>query len=299
MNFLLTGSSGYLGTEIYRNLSIKNKVLRIGRSKSNDIVKSLTCRIPNSVKIPYDIDFVIHSAGLAHNKHKNESIDYEKVNYIGTKNLCEWIESFNQKPKNFVFISSVAVYGLKTGNLIDENHPLDGKSAYSKSKIKAEKFLQIWAKKYNIKLLILRLPLIFSFNPPGNLFRMINSIKNGSYLSIGNGNAEKSIVFASDIAKFLSKINNQDGTYNLTDGKKYKIRDIEESICCKLNKPKPFGIPIWLARLFGILGDILIFLPVNSDKIDKLSNNLTFSDKKARKKLKWNPSGDLKNWKII
>ena len=44
-------------------------------------------------------------------------------------------------PKALVFISTVAVYGCESGELITEEHPLEGETPYAKSKILAEEYL--------------------------------------------------------------------------------------------------------------------------------------------------------------
>lgn len=50
-------------------------------------------------------------------------------------------------PKTLVFISTVTVYGCDFGDLITEDHPLDGDTPYAKSKIMAETYLNEWCEK--------------------------------------------------------------------------------------------------------------------------------------------------------
>src|SRR5690606_24129185 len=103
-----------------------------------------------------------------------------------TRNLCRALEGLGNVPKSFIFISSVAVYGLQEGEGVGENHPLNGTTPYAESKILAESWLKQWAAENNVILSILRLPLIVGPNPPGNLGAMINGIKSRKYLSIGS-----------------------------------------------------------------------------------------------------------------
>jgi len=58
------------------------------------------------------------------------SIGKVKAINNGTKNLLNSMHNQLQKISQFVLISSVSVYGLDTGIMIDENHPLNGNSAY-------------------------------------------------------------------------------------------------------------------------------------------------------------------------
>src|SRR5690606_1156338 len=147
--------------------------------------------------IKENIEYVIHAAGKAHVIPKNEQEEQEfyKTNYYGTINLCKAIDNLPNKPKAFIFISTVAVYGLESGSLITETYPKKGESPYAKSKIMAEEWLENWANERKIVLGILRLPLIAGNKAPGNLGMMVSGIKTGKYLRIGNGSARKSTVW--------------------------------------------------------------------------------------------------------
>jgi nucleoside-diphosphate-sugar epimerase len=131
----------------------------------------------------------------------SSSSEFFNVNVIGTSNFLESLSV--SIPKQFVFISSVSVYGLIEGENIDESHPLLALDPYGKSKIEAEKLVKEWCKERNVICTILRLPLVVGVNPPGNLGTMLRAIKNGYYFNIAGGNANKSMVLASDISKFL------------------------------------------------------------------------------------------------
>jgi nucleoside-diphosphate-sugar epimerase len=148
MKILLTGASGFLGTTINVINEKKHKVITVGRQKNNDIVCDLATQKP----VLENIDIVIHAAGKAHSVPKTsmEQEEFLKVNFDGTRNLCYGLEKSRQMPKRFVFISTVAVYGLETGENIGEDAELIGSSPYAISKIRAELFLIDWCKKHNI-----------------------------------------------------------------------------------------------------------------------------------------------------
>ena len=112
------------------------------------------------------------------------------VNYQGTVNLCTALEKVGV-PKSLVFISTVAVYGCESGDLITEEHPLDGDSPYAKSKIMAEEFLTDWCKKHDVVLGILRPSLLAGKNAPGNLGTMVNGVREVFYMNIAGGKCEK------------------------------------------------------------------------------------------------------------
>ncbi|MCQ6960943.1 NAD-dependent epimerase/dehydratase family protein [Mucilaginibacter aquariorum] len=290
-HYLLTGASGFLGRIIKAYLtSIGYTVTGLdlhGQSINVDITKQF------KLDVDINLQVVVHAAGKAHSIPKNseeEKVFYD-VNFEGTKNICAAIELLKQKPKSFIFISTVAVYGLDSGNMISEGHPLNGMTPYAKSKILAENWLAEWARRNDIILGILRLPLIAGPNPPGNLGAMINGIRTGRYLSIGSASAKKSVIWQEDIASIIPTLANVGGTYNLTDGNNPSFKQLELVIAKSLGKKKPASIPFFLAKILALTGDILgPRFPINSDKLKKITSNLTFDDSKACNDINWSPS---------
>lgn len=299
MNYLLTGSTGFLGNHIKRYLEKIGKVVTLGRGDSNDIqVASIYEKIQQLSDLK--IDVVIHAAGKAHMtlKTEDEKSSFFQINLDGTINLCDWIDQSNLQPKVFIFTSTVSVYGIDSGAEILESFTAIPKTAYGKSKLLAEHYLEEWSKKNNVKLLILRLPLVVGSNPPGNLGKMIKGIKHRTYFSIGGGKARKSMVLAEDVAYLIANCPELSGVYNLTDGYHPSFAELEAMICEQLKRPKPFNMSLSLAKILGKMGDLLPRFPVNSDTIDKITQDLTFSDVKARQELGWNPSRVIDKWKI-
>jgi len=295
MKILLTGASGFLGKTLIRSFR-KYDVTALGRT-SSDIIHNLTSGIPD---LP-SCEIVLHAAGKAHSfaKTKAEKLDFFNVNFKGTANLLKGIERSPVLPKSFVFVSSVSVYGLDHGILIGETFPLNAKDPYGLSKIQAEQIIQDWCAKNSVICSILRLPLIAGPTPPGNLRSMVRGIKRGYYFNIAGGKAKKSIVLAEDIAKIIPKVAEVGGIYNLTDGYHPSFSELAELIAKQLGRSRPTNIPIWLAKLMARSGDILgSRAPINSDKLKKITSDLTFDDSKARLMLGWNPTPVLEGFKI-
>lgn len=288
----MTGTTGFLGAvlaSVLRNKQHEISTLASNGASRIDITRPFTLSNDN-----YDI--VVHAAGKAHFLPRNErdKQEFYNVNYDGTKNLCQALEKLNRLPKSFIFISTVAVYGLDQGENISEEFPLNGNTPYADSKILAEEWLESWATDNHIELGILRLPLVAGPNPLGNLRAMIAGLKSGKYLSIGRADARKSMVWAEDIADIIPTLAEKGGIYNLTDGYHPSFRELEATIVNVLGYGKPLRIPIWLAKSLALFGDITGgYFPINSDKLTKISSTLTFDDSKARKELGWKPTGVL------
>ncbi len=121
----MTGATGFLGKILYRELSQHFEVTTLGRSADNALVVNLERDIP---QFTHAFERVVHNAGMAHKIPRNtsESQLFYAVNYQGTLNLLKGLEAAPALPRLFVFISTVAVYGLESGENIDEEHPLSG-----------------------------------------------------------------------------------------------------------------------------------------------------------------------------
>lgn len=289
MNILLTGSNGFLGKIIIKTLEQKNQFITLSRN-SGEYQVCLDKQIPNFY---HSFDLVIHSAGKAHSVPKTEAErkQFHDVNVIGTENLLKGLEK-SGVPEQFVFISSVSVYGQELGIGINEKHQLEAKDPYGLSKIEAELLVVNWCKKNNVVFTILRLPLLVGKNPPGNLGAMIKAINKGYYFNIGGGKARKSMVLAEDVAVFIPKVAAFGGTYNLTDGFHPDFRELSSIISKQKNKKNPFNLPLVVGKLFGLVGDLLgNKAPVNSAKITKITSDLTFDDTRAREVAGWKSQG--------
>lgn len=294
---LFTGASGFLGNNLKPLLNKLYNLKTLGLTDNDNIRVNLATTVPE-IKAPFDV--ILHAAGKAHVVPKTEAEKkaFFDVNYQGTVNLCKALEK-SSVPSAFIFISTVAVYGLETGEEITEEHPLNGDSPYALSKIQAEIFLTEWCKKNNVVLSILRPSLIAGPNPPGNLDAMIQGIQTGRYLSIAGGKARKSVLMVQDIAHLLPALIEKGGVYNVCDDSQPTFRELEVLIAQQLNKHAPLFIPYWLAKSMALAGDLVgKGAPINSLKLSKITESLTFSNEKAKRELNWQPLNVLENFKI-
>lgn len=289
MKVLLTGATGFLGKSILGE-KLKNLTLFTLSRTSGDYMISLERDIP---KFKQSFDMVIHAAGKAHTVPKTEleKKQFYSINVIGTENLLKGLEEV-MVPKRFVFISSVAVYGLEKGNDINEKYPLLAKDPYGLSKIEAEELVRKWCDDNQVICTIFRLPLLVGKKPPGNLGAMVKAINKGYYFNVGGGTARKSMVLANDVANFILKVAPLGGTYNLTDGIHPSFGEL--SLAISKNKKEQFNLPLSVAEIAGKIGDFVGGrFPFNTSKIKKMTSDLTFDDLKARSLLSWQPESVL------
>lgn len=294
---LFTGGTGFLGKNVMPILSQKYEVTTCGITPNDMIKANLAKEVP---VLPKHYDVVLHACGKAHIVPRTEAEKqaFYDVNYQGTVNLCAALEKAGV-PKAMVFISTVAVYGCEYGDLITEEHPLEGNSPYAESKIMAEKYLTEWCSKNDVVLGILRPSLLAGKNAPGNLGDMVNGIKKGFYMNIAGGKVVKSILMAEDIARLLPLLEEKGGVYNVCDTRQPSFGEISMSVAKQLGKGKPMNISYWMAWCMAKVGDLLgSKAPINTYKLEKMTKSLTFSNEKARRELGWEPLDVLENYRI-
>lgn len=292
MTFLLTGATGFLGKSFGAELNKNHSVITLGRSAHNDIICDLSENIP---RFPSGIDCVVHNAGKAHvlPSGEAEAQSFFDVNTTGTLNLLKGLDLLVVKPKGFIFVSTVAVYGLEEGRSITEDSPLAGNTPYALSKIQAEKAISGWCAKHKVNCVILRLPLVAGKAAPGNLASIYRAIKKGYYFKITGNEARKSMVLDQDIARLIPGLATQNGVYHLTDDQDPFFGEVEDAIAFGLGKTLRFSLPIHWVKTLARVGDFLtkykIPAPLNSRKLLKITTSLTFSCAKAKREIGWNP----------
>ena len=294
---LLTGDNGFLGSYIKKYFTSQSILFKTLNRSNADYKIDLSTTVP-IFRINFDL--VIHCAGAAHKVPKNqqESDLIYYTNITSIENLLLGLEKIGI-PEKFVFISSVSVYGRSSGTLINENDELLASDPYGKSKIICENILTDWCKKYNVIYTILRLPLLVGSNPPGNLGDMITAIKNNYYFNISHINPRKSMLLAQDVASIILKASEVGGVYNLTDGYHPTFVELSNLISKQLNKGKILTLPFFFVKLLAIIGDTLLpFLPINTKKLSKMANDLTFDDTNAKNAFNWHPAKVLDGFKL-
>ena len=294
---LFTGGTGFLGHNVMPLLKEKYVVTTCGITPEDMINANLAKAAP---ELSERYDVVLHAAGKAHVVPRTEAEKqlFFDINYQGTVNLCSALEKVGV-PRALVFISTVAVYGCDFGDMITEEHALEGETPYAKSKHMAEKYLTGWCKEHGVVLGILRPSLLAGKNAPGNLGAMVNGVRKGFYMNIAGGKVVKSILMAEDIAHLLPLVAEKGGTYNVCDTRQPSFGELSISVAKQLGKGKPLNIPYWMAWCMAKVGDLLgSKAPINSYKLDKMTQSLTFSNEKARRELGWEPLDVLENYRI-
>jgi nucleoside-diphosphate-sugar epimerase len=280
-SILLTGHTGFLGSVIYRELKKEFNVLTVGRNASCDYIVDFS-DWDGYLELFEVVDTVVHVAGLAHKKaHSQEEM--KKVNVTAVDLLLKFAHS--KSIKNFIFISSVSVYGKNYGLDITEESKLNPQTSFGRSKRDSEILVSNWGRKNNSNFLSLRLPLILGSNPPGNLGRLIHSIKKGQHIYLNGNKAERSIVFSTDVSAFIKNwllsSDKKSGAINLSNNTAPTFNWIEKALVQRLDTSFRISLPITFLLNFVVF--MRKYLRISLPFLGKLFFSITISDSLARK----------------
>jgi len=287
MNILITGGSGFVGSNLINVLSNSNSILNIDKKESKwhkSISKILNINDEESLKgIQFQADTIIHLAAEHRDDVRPRSL-YKEVNVEGTKNIIKFAE--NRDINSIIFFSSVAVYGFaKRGT--DENGKINPFNDYGSTKWLAEVELNKWYKKdpENRRLIVIRPTVIFGPRNRGNFYNLINQVASSKFIMVGKGMNYKSLAYIDNITDFVKKTLELDkGNYcfNFIDKPESNMNKIMLFIYEALGKKKPkFYIPFFIAYTLAKLLDILSLVSnkkfsISSIRIKKFCSDTSF-----------------------
>ena len=288
MKILVTGASGFVGRYLVNDLSKTDEVIACVRKKSNLLPSSVQQTVSSSffdLAIPKDTDVIVHLAGIAHNK--NTSVDeFKKINVDGTLELAR--KALEANIKRFIFISSIGVNGNSThGKAFTEQDTPKPTNDYTKSKYEAEKALAKLFENTNIDLVIIRPPLIYAHDAPGNFSKLLMLIKLGQFLPFGCTHNQRSFIAIENLVSFITaciyhdtKINE---TFLIADDEVISTKQLIQCLSSGMGKsmillPVPTKLLSMLADATGKVG---IF--------EQLYGNLQIDNGKAKKFFNWHP----------
>lgn len=191
MNILLTGSNGYIGNEFIATFQHKYNISTF--SSLTDKLEELVLK---------NIDTVVHLAALVHQKKNLSYEDYHKVNVDYPLLLAK--KAKESGVKHFVFMSSIAVYG-DDKVLLNEHTSCNPHTFYGRSKLEAEKKL-IELENDDFCVSIIRPPMIYGKNAPGNIASLINLIKISKILPFADIHNKRTFIYIGNLLALMMQV---------------------------------------------------------------------------------------------
>ncbi len=238
--------------------------------------------------MPKEIDAVIHLAGLAHDtKNTQDDSAYIKVNFELTKSLYNWY--LKSRATKFIYASSVkAVADSVEGELTEDTlaKPL---TPYGISKLRAEEYIQQLSLGIADKAFyILRPCMVHGPGNKGNLNLLYKFINKGIPYPLGAFNNVRSFLSIDNfcfVCKELLTLNIQSGAYNVADDEPLSTGELVKTIADVSGaKAKVWNLSPVIVKGLAKTGDILK-LPLNSERLQKLTENYVVSNKKIKQAL--------------
>ncbi len=192
-NILITGANSYIGT------SFENYLKNFGDAYSVSTIDMIDGSWRAADFSKYDA--VFHVAAIVHKKETKEN---QPLYYSINRDLVVEVAEKAKKEgvKQFVFLSSMSVYGLNSGKISLETEPTPSTN-YGKSKLQAEQKIQTM-NSTDFCVSVLRPPMIYGKGCKGNFPRLIGLAKKLPIFP--NVRNERSMLYIENLCEFLRQI---------------------------------------------------------------------------------------------
>ena len=254
---LITGANSYIGTSFEKYIK---------DNYSEDYTVDTVDMIDGSwrEKSFKGYDVVFHVAGIAHQKETKENAHlYYEIN----RDLAIEVAKKAKKDgiKQFIFLSSMSVYGMDTGIITRDTKPKP-KTNYGKSKLQAEEQI-VELRDESFKICVLRPPMVYGDGCKGNYQSIVKLVK--KFPIFPRINNKRSLVHIDNLVAFVKTAVDQelDGLYFPQDKECVRTIDLAKQIAKQENKKIYFSF---------LLGFVVIVLKPLSRKLKKAFGSLVY-----------------------
>jgi len=279
---LITGSTGFVGVNLVKYLSLNtdSRLILVNRGKILNVEQTYT--YPEFLSSDISANQYIHLAGKAHDlKNSSNDDEYFEVNFELTKKVYEKF-LIDPKADTFIYISSVKAAKDSLSGVLTEDDLADPKTAYGKSKLKAEQYL-LANLPADRRVYILRPCMIHGPFNKGNLNLLYSLISKGLPYPLGAYENQRSFLSIENLCFLIDQLIKkpiQSGVYNVADDQPLSTNELIKLMGeATGKKPNILSVPKSLITGIVKLGD-LMKLPLNSERLQKLTENYVVSNKK-------------------
>jgi nucleoside-diphosphate-sugar epimerase len=273
---LITGSSGFVGTNLIRYLTNLDKYTIVKLSLKQPLIGVI------------DSQSIIHLAGKAHDlKNTSNPDEYYQVNYELTKNLYDAF--LKSEATKFIFISTVKAVADHLNEPLTEDTIPNPQTHYGKSKLMAEEYIVAQPLPPDKSYYILRPCMIHGPGNKGNLNLLYKFVSKGLPYPLAAFENKRSFLSIENLCFIIKELIARNGIpagiYNVADDEALSTSDVVTLISKAINKPpRLFAIPKKLIVFFAGIGDKLK-LPLNTERLGKLTDNYIVSNYKIKNTL--------------
>ena len=299
MRVLITGAFGFVGTHLSRHLAARGLdvwALDVaGAPPCHDYAAIFTWDALD--KIPWhEIHAVVHLAGMAHDtKNTADPQRYFDINTGLTEKILAACCGGGRPlppPRKFILFSSVKAVADSVDGVLREDHPPAPKTPYGQSKLAAEARVFSAMEKHPGVLAgyVLRPCMIHGPGNKGNLNLLWNIARRGLPWPLGAFENRRSFASIENVCAVVEGILRTEippGAYQVADDEPLStneiIRLVANATACHA---RIWRVPPRLVRFTARVGDVLR-LPLDSERLRKLTESYTASNEKIKAALGW------------
>lgn len=277
----ITGANGFVGRNLntyLKKFNIETGVITRSdlENLDNDLLKEVYC--------------IVHLAGKAHDlKQTSDPATYYESNFELTKRLYDAF--LISDATKFIFISSVKAAADRVTNELTEDVEPNPQSHYGKSKLMAERYIQSQSLPKGKDFYILRPCMIHGPGNKGNLNLLYQFVKKGIPYPLAAYKNERSFLSVENLCFIIKEIIEHkipSGIYNVADDIPLSTTDVVRLFAESLQKKsRLWNVPVKIIKLMASVGD-KCRLPLNSERLQKLTENYLVSNAKIRMELNEN-----------
>ena len=283
---LLTGSSGFVGSNLFDALHQDFELFRLDITKNGKLPENRVYGWDVLSDLPA-VDVIIHLAGKAHDTTNTaEEKEYFEVNLNLTQKIFDYF--LQSKAKKFIFFSTVKAVADSVEGILNEETTPNPKTAYGKSKLAAEQYINRQPIPDDKLVYILRPCMIHGPGNKGNLNLLYSIVKKGIPWPLGAFQNLRSFTSVENLSYIVVKLIKEQiasGVYQIGDDEPISTNELINLIAKALDrKPKVWSMPKWIILSLTKIGDILK-LPLNSERLKKLTESYIVSNQKIKQAL--------------
>ena len=295
---LITGASGFVGSALAQRLLLDPSLelvlaVRNAGQVETDQAKVIAIgdinRHTRWGEALEGVDVIVHAAARAHvlnDGSGNPVAEFRKTKVEGTLALAQ--QAAEAGIRRFVFISSIGVNGAETGDLpFNESSPSAPHADYAFSKLEGENALKKLLADYDMELVIIRPPLVYSASAPGNFNRLLKLISAKAPLPFWGVKNKRSLIALDNLIDFIYVCLSHPAAANelflISDREDVSIEFILRKLAEGMNqKIILFYFPSWLIAL--------VLTAVGRKSVySQLYGSLVIDSSKATDLLGWRP----------
>lgn len=286
-NVLISGVSGFVGKNLSVYLQQKGfGIIPLSRTAANAGEKQLSWGKINEVHQAH-LDAYIHLAGKAHDVKNTSSADaYFETNTELTKKLFN--EFLKSAASVFIYFSSVKAAADTVKGELDEDATPSPKTPYGQSKLKAEEYILSQSLPEHRRVYILRPCMIHGPGNKGNLNLLYKFVQKGIPYPLASFSNMRSFLYIENLNFIIERLlagNAPSGIYNMADDTTLSTVEVVNIIAgVSGKKARLYYFPQQIIKAMARVGDLL-HLPLNSEKLKKLTENYMVSNKKIKNAL--------------